>query len=404
MARRRSVAPLAELIVDTSTGLRDFVAELRTEPLVGLDTEFVGEESYRPELCLVQVATPTTLAVIDPYEVGDLSAFWDLLVEPGRTTIVHAGREEIRMCRQGVGSPPSRVFDVQIAAAFVGYSYPIGYAGLVQEALNARANKAETLTDWRRRPLTTNQIRYAFDDVRYLFALHDQLTERMARLKRLSWADEEFATAIVKATTDDPAAEKWRKLKGMGGLSRRELAAARALYVWRDTFASRVNRPSRSLVRDEVLVEIAKRGGGRDELGTLRGVPKGEIEPILNALRRVDALAPSDYPTAGERDHDPAHVSTLASLMSVVLAEFAARARLAPNLVATNSDLKSLVRSRQPGGKPADDSVLNRGWRAEHVRPHLDAVLDGKQAIRVSDPASSTPISVHPIAGVAKPG
>ena len=395
---RRSAQPLAELTIDTPAALGDFVAELRDEPLVGLDTEFVGEESYRPELCLVQVATPTTLAIIDPYEVGDLAPFWDTLVEPGRTTLVHAGREEIRMCLHGVGSPPSRVFDVQIAAAFVGFSYPIGYAGLVQEALGQRANKAETLTDWRRRPLTANQIRYAFDDVRYLFALHDLLTERLSRLKRLSWVDEEFAAAVIKATTDDPAAEKWRKLKGLGGLSRRELAAARELYVWRDGLASRVNRPARVLVRDDVIVEIARRSPNRDDLASLRGVPRNEVNAILDALRRADAMPPADYPSGGERDHDPAHVGTLASLMGVVLAEFAARARIAPNLIATNSDLKALVRARQPGGKPAEDSALNHGWRAAYVRPHLEAVLNGQQAIRVSDPASHTPISVHPIA------
>lgn len=399
MARRRPAPAPAEGLVNTPADLRAFNDELSRCPVVGLDTEFVGEESYRPELCLVQVSTPGTLVVIDPYTAGDLATFWDLLTDPGRTTIVHAGREEVRMCRHAIGRTPSRVFDLQIAAALVGYNYPIGYSGLVQEVLNARASKAETLTDWRRRPLTANQVRYAYDDVRYLIEIFELFTERLAKLKRQDWADEEFASAVARAVNDDPAVEKFRKLKGLGGLSRRELGIARELYVWRDTFASRLNRPPRVLMRDDVVIEIARRGSTRpDDLSTLRGVPRGETENILAAIERGAAMPAADLPAAGERDHDPAHVSTLANLLGVVLVEFSTRMKLAPNLVATQYDLKSLVRERQPGGKPAADSVLNAGWRAAHVRPHLDAVLDGSQAIRVSDPASPAPVSVHPIA------
>ena len=402
MARRRPAPPpaaLPELLVDSPGELRDCVATLARHPVLGLDTEFVGEESYRPELCLVQVSTPDQLVLIDPYSAGDLGSFWALLLDPGRTTVVHAGREEVRMCHFAIGKPPARVFDVQIAAALVGFAYPIGYAGLVNEAVGGRASKAETLTDWRRRPLTPSQIRYAYDDVRYLLGLYQLFTDRMTRLKRADWAEEEFAAAVTRAVADDPTVERWRKLKGLGGLSRRELAVARELYAWRDSFAARINRPPRVLMRDDVLVEIVRRGTTRpDELGALRGVPRGEVEAILAAVRRGAGLPPADLPAAVERDNDPPHVGTLANLLGVVLVEFCARMKLAPNLVATGYDLKSLVRARQPGGKMAPDSDLVGGWRAEFVRPHLEAVLDGSQAIRVSDPASANPVTVHPIA------
>ena len=401
MARRRTPPPpdLPEQIVATPADFQACVESLRSVPVVGLDTEFVGEESYRPELCLVQVATADRLILIDPYACGDLAPFWELLLDPGRTTVVHAGREEVRMCRAAIGRPPAVVFDVQIACALVGYSYPIGYAGLVQEALGCRASKAETLTDWRRRPLTPSQIRYAYDDVRYLLSLYQLLSDRLTKLKRTAWAAEEFAAAVTRAVTDDPAVEKWRKLKGLGGASRRELAVARELYVWRDEFASRLNRPPRVLMRDEVLLEIARRGLARpDDVTGLRGVPRAEAEAITAAVRRGAELPLSECPGASERDNDPPHVGSLASLLGVVLAEFCGRTRLAANLVATGYDLKSLVRARQPGGRLAADSSLASGWRAAFVRPHLDAVLDGTQAIRVSDPGSASPITVHLIA------
>ena len=126
---------------------------LGKSPAIGFDTEFVGEDSFRPELCLIQIATAEQLFVIDPFSVGPLEEFWKLLLDPARTTVVHAGREDIRLCFFQAGKPPADVFDVQVAAGLVGLTYPIGYAGLVHELLGQRMTKGETLTDWRRRPL-----------------------------------------------------------------------------------------------------------------------------------------------------------------------------------------------------------------------------------------------------------
>jgi ribonuclease D len=190
MHRRPPATPdLPEQTVTDADALGEVLDHIAAEPVVGLDTEFVGEESYRPELCLVQVSTPSRLILLDPYACGDLSPFWELLTDPKRVTVVHAGREEVRMCKHAIGRPPANVYDLQIACALVGMTYPIGYAGLVQEVLKARMNKGETLTDWRRRPLTPNQVRYAFDDVRYLLPLWANITGKLKKLKRGPWAD-----------------------------------------------------------------------------------------------------------------------------------------------------------------------------------------------------------------------
>ena len=400
MSRRRVLAgpDLPEQVVATPDAFRACLEHLRTTDCIGLDTEFVGEESYRPELCLIQVATPSRLLLIDPYSCGDLTPFWTLMLDPNRVVVVHAGREEVRMCWYAIGKPPAAIFDVQIASALVGYTYPIGYAGLVQEAIGARASKAETLTDWRRRPLSVNQIRYAYDDVRYLLPLWRGLSERLVRWNRTTWAAEEFEAFVRHSILDDPSIEKWRKLKGLGGLNRRELAVAREVFVWREQFAARLNRPPRVLLRDDIVIEIARRGSGRhDDLHTLRGLPRGEGDAILFAVRRGHELPLDQCPATSERDSDAPHINTLASLLGVVLSEFCARMKLASNLVATTYDLKSLVRARQPGAKLADDSSFISGWRSQEVRPHLDAVLDGTQVIRVSNPGSANPITIHPI-------
>lgn len=395
MSRRPSKRPpLPEQLVTHPAQLASCLAHLAKAPVVGFDTEFVGEDAYRPELCLVQVATAEELFVIDPFTCGPLDGFWALLLDPNRTTVVHAGREDIRMCFFQAGKPPANVFDVQIAAGLVGMTYPIGYAGLVHDLLRQRMHKGETLTDWRKRPLTPAQVRYAYDDVKYLLPAHRKLTERLRKYRRLEWAREEFATAVKKAIADDAAVERWRKIKGIGALDRRGLAVAREVYGWRNTFAERLNRPPRFLMRDDLLVEIARRAPTHPgDLHALRGLPRGQEDAILEAVRRAENLPLADCPEPEARDSDPPNVVLMASLLNVVLNDYSARHRLAANLVASNSDLKGVARSRAFGTE-LPDVPLCRGWRARSVLPELLALLCGETAIRVADPRAADPLEL----------
>lgn len=395
MPRRPAKRPaLPEQLVTHPAQLRAALDHIAEMPLVGFDTEFVGEDAYRPELCLVQVSTAEQLFVIDPYECGPLDEFWELLLSPDRTTIVHAGREDIRMCYFEVGRPPANVFDVQIAAGLVGMTYPIGYAGLVHDLLHQRMQKGETLTDWRKRPLTPAQVRYAYDDVKFLLPAHRKLTDRLKRHKRLEWAAEEFRAATKRAIADDATVERWRKIKGIGALDRRGLAVAREVYGWRDKFAEKLNRPPRFMMRDDLLIEIAKRGPNTpDELNAFRGLPRGQEEAILEAIRRAKALPPGDCPEPETRDNDPPNVTLLGSLLSVVLNDYTGRNRLAANLVSSNSDLRAVVRS-VVYDEPLPDVPLCRGWRKKHVLPELLALLSGDTAIRVANPKAIDPLEL----------
>ncbi len=400
---RRYVKPtklqdLPEHLISDPAQMPGCLEHLSKSPAIGFDTEFVGEDAYRPELCLVQVSTPEQLFIIDPLRVGSLEEFWNILLEPGRTTVLHAGREDIRMCFFQSGKPPSDVFDVQLAAGLVGLTYPIGYAGLVNDLLGQRMTKGETLTDWRRRPLTPAQVRYAFDDVRYLLPAWKKLTERLRRLKRSDWATEEFTCAVRKAIGDEEfTTEKWRRIKGIGGLDRRQLAIAREVFVWRETFAERVNRPARQLLRDDILTEIARRVPLKTEdLTAYRGVPRNEIDRIIDAVKRAKSLPAEECPLLEPRENDPPHVVLLANLLGVVLTDWCGRNKLATNLVASGSDLKAIVRSRV-FNEPPPDVPLNRGWRASVILTELDAILEGKTAIRVKNPSAATPLGFLPI-------
>jgi ribonuclease D len=386
---------LTEQIITQPEELAACCDYLATCAQIGFDTEFVGEESYHPHLCLVQVATPDRLLLIDPLSVGRLDCFWNLVIDPSRLVIVHAGREEVRLCRLWAGRIPGNLFDLQIAAGLVGLPYPLGHGALVSQVLGVQLTKGETLTEWRDRPLTRQQIRYAFDDVRYLLPLWERLSGRLAELGRAEWAREEFARLAAHAAPEEPAGEKWRKLRGLGSLDRRRLAIVREVSRWREEQAAQRNRPARTIVRDDLLVEIARRNPHRTrDLQVIRGLPHRELPGILGAVERARALAPEEYPTIAGREQDPPQLQFITAILQAVLGDHCARQQLAPNLVANSQDVKLLVRARLQGGSLPEESQLTRGWRAAHLLPELLAVLEGRRSVRIVDVAAEAPLAV----------
>ena len=400
MARRSFRAPeLPETFVADPAALAECVEHLRSAKLIGFDTEFVGEETFRPELCLVQISTAERLFVIDPYDCGNVDAFWELMHDPARTVIVHAGREEVRMCQFYSGKPPAALFDAQIAIGLIGSTYPISYAGLVQEMLGVRLNKSDTLTDWRRRPLTASQLRYAYDDVRYLIPAYERIHKRLTKLDRLAWADEEFATFTRWAVGDDPTIERWRKLKGIGSLGRRELSILKEIVGWREGVAERQNRPLRSVMRDDVLLEVVRAGArSPGDFQQLRGLPKAEFTNILEAVRRGRGRPLADCPEPTATVHEPPQMPTLTALLSVVLGELCEELQLAQPLVCSQYHLKDVIRSYSPEGAAPADSPFAKGWRHAAIFPRLQQVLSGKVSIRVADPNRGTPLELTPVA------
>ncbi|HYV37480.1 MAG TPA: ribonuclease D, partial [Gemmataceae bacterium] len=292
MKVKGSPAPeLAERVVTQPDELADCVAHLTQCRRFGFDTEFVGENSYHPQLCLVQVATKDALYLIDPLMTGPLDSFWQVVVDPQNEVIVHAGREEIRLCYLASGRPPGNLVDLQLVAGLAGLPYPLGHGSLVKEVLGIQLSKGETLTEWGKRPLTKSQIRYAFDDVRHLLAIWKKLSARLDKLGRRDWAKEECARLIASAKPHAPAqdgpSEKWRKLRGVGSLDRRRLAVVRELFTWREAAAAKHNRPPRTIVRDDLLIEIARRGPAKEsDLNVIRGLPKRDLTAIVDAVQR----------------------------------------------------------------------------------------------------------------------
>ena len=230
-----------------------------------------------------------------------------MLAAPGHETIVHAGREELLFCLAATGRPPHGLFDVQIAAGLVGFEYPAGYGSLMSKLLGQRLHKGETRTDWRRRPLSTGQIEYALDDVRYL----ERHGCQAARPARQSWAAQSWMDAEMAAWKSDVEATRSRRtlVEGLrhSGLSRRSLAIVRELWRWRKREAERRDCPTRRVLRDDLIIELAKRrSADLKQIRAVRGMERGDLQRCLPqlaaAIERALAVADDECPVPQQRE------------------------------------------------------------------------------------------------------
>jgi ribonuclease D len=388
-------------LIATNAALDDLVAHIRQSGRFAFDTEFVSEDTFEPVLCLIQVATESRLAVVDPLKVGDISRFWDAVVDPSIELVMHAAGEDLRICRLQTGKLPRRVFDVQIAAGLVGFGYPLSLSNLVHQALKVSLLGGETRTDWRRRPLSDAQLRYALEDVRHLLDLADKLGGELERLDRVEWADAEFATFLdaIEHRSDE---ERWRRLSGLHTLNRRGLEVARRLSEWRSEDARRVNRPLRSVLRDDLLVAIARRQpASRRDLEALRDFNRPQLlsraGEILGVIAEAQALPPEELPEHADRHDDGPGLAMVTSLLSATLSQSCAQARVAVGLAGGSNDLKDLVRWYLEGQDESRPPEMLQGWRLEVCGRTLVQVLSGRRGLRIVDPGAEVPVAIDPL-------
>jgi len=378
--------------------LRDFCETIASAPIVAYDTEFVSEDSFQPDLCLIQLAAADHLAIVDPLEVKDLSPLWNLLTSPGRETLVHAGREEFRFIWKATGKAPSGWFDVQIAAGLIGMEYPASYSTLSSKLIGKTISKEETRTDWRRRPLTQRQLEYALLDVADLEAIRGVLHKRLSDLGRLSWLETELA-AWQRDLVEFETGERWRRLGGISSLPPRALAAVRELSLWRDSEAERRNQPVRRILRDDLLIEIAKRQTDDPKrIRAVRGMERGDIQRYLPKLAQCveKALALKDHELPRlERKSSRPQLNLLGQFLSTALGSICRSAQVAPSLAGTTQDVRDLLayRLNLGGFEEGELPILAQGWRAEVVGTVIDHLLSGDLVLRITDPLADEPLA-----------
>jgi ribonuclease D len=376
---------------------------LEAAGVVGFDTEFVSESTYRPKLCLLQFSTHDEAVAVDPFDVPDLGRWWDLMTGGKITVVVHGGREEIRFCVHGCGRTPRNLVDVQIAEGLLSRGFPLGYSQLVGRVLDRRVDGKHTRTDWTRRPLSPQQIHYAVDDVQHLPAVWDRQRQLLGEQGRLSWAEAEFER-FSRQVGEEPVRGDWRRLNGSGRLSRREMAVLRALYEWRDRDAESRNRPLRQVLRDDLLVEIAKiHPRTPRELEHVRGMERRDYrrctDAILAAVQSALDLPESELPEKSESHRSYPDTEALGKLLAIALANRCADLSISTSLVGTAADLQDLIRwhvfEKHRGPRPR----LMQGWREEVCGDLLADLMDGKISLRVTDPTSDHPLQFERVEG-----
>jgi ribonuclease D len=390
--------------ITNSATLADLCGRLERADRIGIDTEFVSEDTFRPELCLIQVATKDELAVIDPYKAGDLTKFWRLLSDGRHSTIVHAAREEVNFALAACGCPPANLFDTQLAAGFCSAEYPASYGAVVTKFLRARPEKGEQRTDWRRRPLSDEQIEYALEDVRYLLPLYDTLGRKLKQLGRLEWLGEEterWLADIVDARNNP----RWRRVSGLGNLSPRSLAVVRELWMWRRSEAERRDMPPRRILRDDLIVEIAKRKSDSvEKIRAVRGMHQGfkpeVLSRIATCVKRGLEVPLGDIERPSQ-EAMPSQLNLLGQFLSPALSSICRNANVATSLAGTATDVRDLIAYRL-GFAGADNGrppLLAVGWRAEVVGHLIEELLAGKKSIHIEDPLSEHPLAFEPVGG-----
>ncbi|MDX1681922.1 MAG: HRDC domain-containing protein [Phycisphaeraceae bacterium] len=355
-------------MVDTAEALTDLLAHLKDRGSFAYDTEFIGETSYRPKVCLIQVATESRLALIDPLADLDLADFWSLLADPAIEKLVHAGEQDLEHAAVRNGVPCRSVFDTQVAAGFVELRYPMSLEDLIAETTDAELAGKLTFSQWDRRPLSDAQVRYAADDVRYLPLVADELADRLEEANMTAWCDQECDLRSV-AADPDRRPPRLPKLRRMDVGQRKVLLA---VTRWRETTAAALDQPVRATISDGVLKYLSRRKPTHvDHLEEVRDLAdsiikdhgQALVEAVAEAIEAPDDFAPAD-PAEGLPDRGE-HKEAVETLWKAVRDRCEERG-VSVDLVGAKKHVARHALAAQVDRTLEDDALLV-GWRGELV-------------------------------------
>jgi ribonuclease D len=381
MTRRMHVHPL----ITTTDALTDLCRRLAREPFITVDTEFMRENSYWPDLCLIQVASPTEAAAIDPKaEDLDLAPLLELFVNNEEVLkVFHAGGQDIEIVFNLTGSTPHPLFDTQVAAMALGLGEQVGYQNLVESLLGKHLDKGARFTDWARRPLDARQIDYAIGDVTHLAVLFPRMLERLRETGRGDWLDQEMERLADPANYLNDPGEAWKRVK-IASRKADVLGRLRVLAAWREIEARSKNLPRGRIIKDETLADLALHPPSNQEaLGRVRGLsPAWRSNDIggrlMEALAGAPPLGAEDMPA--REDRGPAlgkEGALVADLLKLLLKIRARESNVAARLVARSDELEQLAAGKRSG------LTILEGWRFEEFgRDALDLV-EGRLAFAV---------------------
>jgi ribonuclease D len=343
------------------------------EPRIGVDTEFVREKTFNAELCLIQIASGSTIYCADPMGLDGMNdrrgkALWQAITRPA--WVLHSGRQDLEVIYQTVNLLPGEVFDTQVAAALLGYQPQIGYGNLVKELFEIELAKSHTRADWSQRPLPSAFVEYAAEDVQYLLPAYDTLTERLEKIGRLHWAVEDSMDLLKLSLYANDVSQAINRLKGAVNLRGSARSAAAHLAAWREREAMQRNRPRQWIMRDSVLLDIAvNRPDTKKELAATPGLATRTATRAGEQLLRVLAEAENE-----QHDYEPPQrpnerQKAVLKEMQKQVSDTAEELGLATELIAPKKELSAAMLGSR-------DLRIFRGWRHDQLGQRLLEMLE----------------------------
>lgn len=367
--------------IATDSDLQQLLTDLKAVTWVAIDTEFIREKTYYPQLCLIQIATETRLACIDPLAIRDLKPFFDWLHQPTLLKIFHAASQDLEIFYYMSGVVPAPVFDTQIAAAVLGLGDQLGYGRLVEELLNVNLDKSQSRTDWAVRPLRHEQLEYAIDDVRYLKQIYPLLLQRLKTLQRDQWVQKSFAKLTDPSTYEVDPRSTWKKVKNNQLLKPQQLSILRELAAWRETEALNKNLPKRWLVSDDILVDMARmKIKNVESFKNIRGL-KDEVINVfgqtwLKLIRTGLSIPAEEWPQPIRRRTVDAELALLTDLLMVAVGQQALNYNISPQMLATRPQVEKMLIEQR--------NHLSEDWRGSILNDVFENILAGKITLGVA--------------------
>jgi ribonuclease D len=372
------------VITDTND-LHQACVSLGRAEFVAIDTEFMRETTFWPDLCLIQMAAGDNEIIVDTLADGiDLAPFYELMADESVTKVFHAARQDVEIVHHQAGIIPTPLFDTQIAAMVCGFGESVSYGMLVKKMLNQEIDKSSRFTDWSRRPLTKKQLVYAIGDVTNLRDLYPSLKEQLHKNNRASWLDEEMGVLTNPATYESHPEDAWKRLK-MRVRNQKALGVMIQLAEWRETEAQRQNVPRRRVLKDEAIYDIAAQAPTTEaELSGLRSVHQGfarsaKGKGVIEAVKLGIKRDPSTLPAIKRGEPLPPDSLAILDLLRVHLKAAAGRHGVAPKLIANANELEEIARNAN-----ADLPSL-KGWRRELFGTDAIAICQGKLGLSVEN-------------------
>ena len=373
-------------VITTTPDLQSACDQFANADFVTVDTEFIREQTFWPQLCLIQMAAPGHELIVDPMAAEiDLKPFYELMHNQQVLKIFHAARQDIEIVFAQSGHVPAPVFDTQVAAAVCGYGESVSYVNLVKKITGADLDKSSRFTDWSRRPLSEKQLVYALGDVTHLRDVYLSLNADLAKNNRAGWLMEEMASLTDKATYESHPDDAWRRLK-LRVKSRKALAVLIELAAWRERLAQAQDVPRGRILRDEALYDIANQcPSSVEQLGELRTLSDGfarsaRAKEIIEAVKRGLARDMKSVPPLSNGAPLSAEATATTELLKVLLKSAAARHRVAPRYIADSEDLERIASEPDP-----DVLALTSPWRREVFGEDALRLKRGELALTLRD-------------------